>query len=348
VTGPVQALEGRRIVLDCRWLGLGGAGRVTELLLRELQASPPPGDWVLWGPPTRLAPFAFPRAAVVAGDRPLRLGGQRDLARVPRGDVTVYLHQIRPLRPGRSVTVIHDTIPLRHGGTRASRFAKRMFFRATARLSTHVLTDSKLSRERIVHDLGVPPERISVMTFPQDMERARRVAGLRATLGQEDRLLYVGRFAPHKNLARLGRAFATTRFAREGGTLLLVGGSDDEAERLQARSLPGVEARGECSEEELDRLLATSRALVLGSLEEGFGLPAFEAVASGLPVAVSRTGALTGLPPERASFFDPLDETGMAAAIDVATAREASAPVELDGHLAEVVLDALARVLVKH
>ena len=56
-----------RIVLDCRWLGLGGAGRVTELLLRELQASPPPGEWVLWGEPDRLAPFDFPGAAVNAG-----------------------------------------------------------------------------------------------------------------------------------------------------------------------------------------------------------------------------------------------------------------------------------------
>jgi alpha-1,3-rhamnosyl/mannosyltransferase len=340
-----QALDGHRIVLDCRWLGLGGAGRVTELLLRELQASPPAGAWVLWGDPGRLDAFGFPGTAVIAGGSPLRLGGQCDLARVPRGDVTVYLHQIRPLRPGRSVTVIHDTIPLRHGGTRVSRLAKRTFFRAAARLSTHVLTDSEISRERIVHDLDVAPERISVLTFPPDMERARRIAGLRGELPQENRILYVGRFAPHKNLERLVRVFPQTRLAREGGRLLLVGGWGDEVERLRLRIGTGVEARGECSEEELDRLLATSRALVLPSLEEGFGLPAFEAVASGLPVAVSRTGALMELPPERASLFDPLDEAGMVEAIDIATARRPSDPVELGGRLAEVVLDALERVL---
>ena len=103
--------------------------------------------------------------------------------------------------------------------------------------------------------------------------------------------------------------------------------------------------RGECSEEELDRLLATSRALVLPSLEEGFGLPAFEAVASGLPVAVSRTGALTSLPAERAASFDPLDEDGMAAAIDLAVARGSGDPVELGGELRDVVLAAVARVV---
>ena len=340
-----QALADARIVLDCRWLGLGGAGRVTELLLHELQIAPPPGNWVLWGDPARLEPLVFAGATVVAGGDPRRLGGQRDLMGVPHGDVTVYLHQIRPLRPGRSVTVIHDTIPLRHGGTRANRLAKRIFFRAAGRLSTRVLTVSQFSRERIAEDLHVAPERISVMTFPSDRARTRRIAALRASLGQEERLLYVGRFAPHKNLERLARAFPTTRFAREGGTLVLVGSGSAEAARLQAQ---GIEAQGECTEEELDRLLATSRALVLPSLEEGFGLPAFEAVASGLPVAVSRTGALTALPSERASFFDPLDEAGMAAAIDDATTRPASAPVELDGHLAEVVIDALARVFVKH
>jgi glycosyltransferase involved in cell wall biosynthesis len=345
LTDPAPALEGKRIVLDCRWLGLGGAGRVTELLLGELQASPPSGEWVLWGAPARLEHLAFGKATITAGGDPLRLGGQRELVRVPHADATVYPHQIRPLRPGRSVTIIHDTIPLRYGGSRASRRAKRMFFVASARLSTHVLTDSAFSRRRIVEDLGVAPEKISVMAFPQDRERARRIVGARATLGQEERLLYVGRFAPHKNLDRLARAFATTSFAHNGGTLLLVGGSKDEAAQLQARSPESVEARDGCSEEELDRLLATSSALVLPSLEEGYGLPAFEAVAAGLPVAVSRTGALTDLPPERASFFDPLDETGMAAAIDAATARKASGPVEFDGRLAGVVLDALIRVL---
>jgi glycosyltransferase involved in cell wall biosynthesis len=339
-----DAPAGRRIVLDCRWLGLGGAGRVTELLLAELRASPPPGDWVLWGRRDRIEPFAG--AAIAAdGTSPRALAGQRGYFRVPRGDVVVYLHQIRPLRPGRSVTVIHDTIPLRYGGSAAGRLAKRAFFRAAARLSDHVLTDSKRSRNAIVHDLRVPAERISVISFPADAERARRIADLRAARGQEERLLYVGRFAAHKNLERLCRVFPTTRFARGGGRLLLVGGWGLETERLRARVGATVEVRPACSEEELDLLLATSRALVLPSLEEGFGLPAFEAVASGLPVAVSRTGAMTELPPERASFFDPLDEDGMAAAIDAAVAREATAPVELGGRLADVVLAALALVL---
>ena len=334
-----------KVVLDCRWLGLGGAGRVTELLLRELQASPPPGDWTLWGAEHRLAPFAWPGATGAAGGNPLSWAGQRENVRVPSGDVVVYLHQIRPLRPGRSITLIHDTIPLRHGGSAASRLAKRAFLRAAARLSTEVLTDSEASRRQIVADLGVLPERITVLTLPQDHARAERIAGLRAELGQVDRLLYVGRFAPHKNLERLARVFPRTELAQAGGRLELVGGWAGEVDELRARVESTVEMRGECSEDELDRLYATSRALVLPSLEEGFGLPAYEAVASGLPVAVSRTGAMAELPADRASVFDPVDEHGMAAAIDVAAQREPTGPIDLGGRLADPVLAAVERVV---
>ncbi len=166
------------------------------------------------------------------------------------------------------------------------------------------------------------------MTIPHDADRAARIAALRTELGQEERLLYLGRFAPHKNLERLARAFAASGYAARGGTLELVGGWADETERMRrwiaASGIAGVEARAAVDEPELDRLLATSRALVLPSLEEGFGLPAFEAAASGLPVAASRTGALETLRPEDAVLFDPLDEDALRAALDEAAGAGAS------------------------
>lgn len=348
---PVAAdtLAGCRIVLDCRLLGMGGAGRVTELMLDHFRDEPPAGHWILWGAPERVEPRRFPGAEVVpwSGD-PRTLSGQRDLFRVPRGDVVLYSHQIRPLRPGRSVTIIHDTIPLRHGGTPMRCRLKRLYFLAVARASDRVLTDSEFSRDCIERDLGVPRERISVMTFPSDPERAAAVARLRDELCQEERLLYLGRFAPHKNLERLCRAFTASDFAARGGTLVLVGGWDDEADRMRewvdAQGIAGVEVRPTCPDEEIDRLLATSRALVLPSLEEGFGLPAFEAAASGLPVAASRTGAMPLLG-EQAVLFDPLDEDAMRDALDTAVSRPARPPAPLETPFADVVLDALRSAL---
>lgn len=349
---PEHALSGARVVLDCRWLAHRvGAARVIELLLAELREAPPPGAWTLWGPPERLQQLRFHGAAVAPARRDPRMwAGQRDLLAVPPADVTVYTHQIRPLRPGASVTVVHDTISLRYGAGRAARLAKRQLFRAATRLSTEVLTASEFSRACIVRDLGVPPDRISIMRFPVDTERIAAIAQARTSLPQEERLLYVGRFIPHKNLHRLCLAFAESAFARRGGRLVLVGGWDGEVDAMRAWlasiRITGIEARPACSEEELDRFLATSRALVLPSLEEGYGLPAFEAAASGLPVAASRTGALTSLPPERAVLFDPRDAAAIAAAIDDATSRPPTGfhPIAQPA-LREVVIASTARAL---
>jgi glycosyltransferase involved in cell wall biosynthesis len=343
-------LEGRTIALDCRWLGIGGAGRVTELLLAELAEAPPPGAWTLWGRPERIGRFVFPGASVQPFASDPRAGwGQRALRAVPACDVVLYAHQTRPIRPGRSVTVIHDTIPVRFGGAAPQRALKRAFLRAVARVSTRILTDSEASRDAILRDLRVAPDRVAVMRFPTDLERARRVAELRETLPQEPVLLYVGTFMAHKNLPRLTRAFAQSAFAAAGGRLLLVGGGDATAglrARLDADGIAGVEVREACDDDELDRLLATSRALVQPSLEEGYGLPPFEAAASGLPVAVTPAGALLDLPEEVRVVFDPRDVAGMTRAIDEATRRPAGPPRAVsESNLRATVLASLEQAL---
>jgi glycosyltransferase involved in cell wall biosynthesis len=47
--------------------------------------------------------------------------------------------------------------------------------------------------------------------------------------------------------------------------------------------------------------------LVLPSLDEGFGLPAVEAMACGTPVASSNRGSLPEVLGDAGEFFDPLD-----------------------------------------
>ena len=349
---PEEELTGLTLLLDCRWLGHGGAGRVTELLLGEMRANPPSaGQWILWGDPAAIAPFIFARAVIEPWHgHPARLSGQADWLRVPRAEVRIYLHQVRPLRPGRSITMVYDTIPL-HVETRPIvRLAKRTFLKVVCRLSQQVVTISAQSRESITRDLGVRGSKIIMVGLSVDAGRVARIRAMRATADRTDTVIYVGRFGAHKNLERLARAYATTAFHVRGGRLLLVGGSPAEVDQLESwireQGIAGVEVRGFLSEAELDLLFATSRALVQPSLEEGYGLPAVEAAAVGLPVAASRTGYASEIPGELVTFMDPRDERSIAAAIDIAVVRPAPVLAFMPrSTLREGVLEAVARTV---
>jgi glycosyltransferase involved in cell wall biosynthesis len=350
-TPRIGDFEGLTVLLDCRWLGHGGAGRVTELLLGEMRDRPPAsGRWILWGDPAAMGPLVFDRAVVEPWHgNPARLYGQADWLRVPRADVRVYLHQIRPLLPGRSVTLIHDTIPLHFEARTLVRLAKLAFFKVVGALSSQIITVSAQSKEAITRDLGVNGSRIIVVGLSVDAVRVARIRAMRATADRSDTLLYVGRFGAHKNLERLCRAYATTEFRSRGGRLLLVGGSPAEVRQIGSwihdNGIAGVETRGFLPEPELDRLFATSRALVQPSLEEGYGLPAVEAAAVGLPVAASRSGYASEIPGELVTFMDPRDERSVAAAIDVAVARSDPEAAFLPrSTLREGIMEAVARV----
>jgi glycosyltransferase involved in cell wall biosynthesis len=319
------------VVLDCRWLGTWGAGRVTEHLLRGLAQDPPARQWLLWGPPAVEA-YAWPGAGVaLTGTDPRRLYGQRSWFSVPPGRLTVFLHQQRPLRRLPGATLIYDTIALRHGTGPVGALARRFYLRRAAAVSDHVITISEYSRRCIRRDLGVADHRLSVIPLPIDAEAAARLARRRRGAELSATALYVGRFAPHKNLDRLLLAFATTTFCAGGGRLLLVGGSPAEVTSMR-RGLSSaqrrfVEVRGWCDQNELEDLMATARFLVQPSLEEGFGLPVLEALAGGLPVCVSNGGALPEMTQGLAEPFEATSVDDMARALDAcAAASEPGSP----------------------
>ena len=140
-----------------------------------------------------------------------------------------------------------------------------------------------------------------------------------------DVALYVGAFLGHKNLPRLVSAFATTDFCRDGGRLVLVGGSQAQADELLGQitgaQRSSVSVKPACTQEELDVLFASSLFLVQPSLEEGFGLPVWEAQCRGLPVCASDGGSLPEVVGGYATPFPAASTPAMAAAIDECARR---------------------------
>jgi glycosyltransferase involved in cell wall biosynthesis len=334
-------LTGPTVVLDCRWLGISGAGRTTELVLRGLAAAPPGGRWVLWGPEPATTTLAWPGAEVrpIAAD-PRLLAGQRHAFAVPQGDFHVFMHQQRPLRNLPAVTFVYDTIPLRYGAPWGTRALKQAFLRRIGRTSRQIVTISEFSRSCIVRELGVPAERVEILRFPFDDAFVDRVLALRKSEPREDTALFVGAFLPHKNVPRLLSAFSRTGFARDGGRLVLVVATPGQAERLSESLDDGqralVSVHHSCSQAQIDRLYATSLFLVQPSLEEGFGLPAWEALCCGLPVCVSDGGALPEVTAGFAEPFPARSVPAMAAALDACAERARA--MDLDAALAQAAL----------
>jgi glycosyltransferase involved in cell wall biosynthesis len=141
-------------------------------------------------------------------------------------------------------------------------------------------------------------------------------------------LLYVGGISPHKNLNSLINAFK--RICMNSNLsktkLVLVGDYKDDPFFSAYPSLKkqvaefGLEKRviftGFVSDEDLVRFYNAATLLVFPSLEEGFGLPAVEAMACGTPVAASNCSSLPEVVGEAGRFFKPLDEKNMADVIN--------------------------------
>lgn len=309
------------VLMDARWLHMGGAGRATELLLKGLRDLGPSGAWIVWGP-HEAENLLWPGARLLAStSSPRAFGGQRGRTELPAVDCALFMHQIRPLvsKP-TSVVLIHDTIPLRTARNPAIRAARRAYLKASASLATRILTVSAYSAARIERDLGIRHSKITVVRYPVDPDFVARVNRLRQTVPASNTILYVGRFAVHKNIDRLMRAFATTSFAGSGGELVCVGGTPAEIRALLPLVPTGarITLLEACPQDQLDVLYARARLLVLPSLEEGFGLPVLEAQSIGLTACVADAGALPELVPDPDLRFDPRDEPDMAETIDLA------------------------------
>jgi alpha-1,3-rhamnosyl/mannosyltransferase len=322
------------ILMDARWLGIGGPGRVAEHLLQGLHELDPPGSWVVWGPDAADAHLWSNATRVPNRHHPKALYSQREFPgpRSLRPRVAYFTHHLRPawrLAPVE-LTTVHDTIPFRYPPSRALAPLMRSYIGWMARHSTLVTTDSEFSKQSLQEDLGLPGERIVVLKLAIDHDSAARIRQLRTTGHPVDRVIFVGRDAPHKNLDRLVRAFAATDFAAHGAVLTLAGVDGPAVERLRSLALqhgarvelPGVVAQGQ-----LEQLLASATLLVQPSLEEGFGLPVAEAIAAGIPVAVSSGGALPeivrGTPVE---LFDPRDVDAITHAVDRVAASPDAPP----------------------
>ncbi len=179
-----------------------------------------------------------------------------------------------------------------------------------------VVVNSRYTAAQVTGRLGVPADRV-VVCRPGAPVVARRTDP--AALGP---ILFIGTIEPRKNLDVLFRAYARVLGGRPNVPDLVLAGGTVEQSAAILRNLSGpplaghVRHVGYVNEPERRRWLEQASMLVIPSLEEGFGLPALEALTMGVPVIASRRGALPEVVGDAGTLVDALDDVAFAAAID--------------------------------
>ena len=252
-------------------------------------------------------------------------GFARQLARLKPDLVHFGMTQQPVLYKGQVVTTMHDLTTARFENPNKKRTlflakqkAYKWVIKRVAQKSQAIITPSEFVKFDIANYTHVNPNKINV-TYEAADPITESPAPL-PDLQNKQFVMYVGRPTPHKNLSRLINSFDLLRSQHPSLLLVLAGKKDDNYLRHEAevrkKGIKNVYFTDFVTEGQLRWLYENCQAYVFPSLSEGFGLPGLEAMIHGAPVVSSNATCLPEIYGDAAHYFDPLDETAMADAIN--------------------------------
>lgn len=326
-----------RIGIDARLLQGDFTGDRTYWrgLIRGLSRLKSEDEFVLYTYPNMSAAPPSETAGLPTRDTPAMCWRTWSLWAFPRAldkdrvDVAHVQYSIPPFAPCPVISSVHD-ISFR---TRAQyyrfkdKFLLHRGFSYAAKHAAKILAISLYTKSEIVNVYGVAPERVEVVYSgvdeqfrPLDRAESRDLVRRKYAIASPF-VVTVGLTPERKNVQRLIQAFAQSKEElRSDHKLVLVGrpGGDEGKFTGLAESLGISEdmiITGYVPSEDLPSLYNAADLCVYPSVYEGFGLPAAEAMACGVPVITGDRSSLPEVVGGAGITVDPYQTEAFAEAI---------------------------------
>jgi glycosyltransferase involved in cell wall biosynthesis len=193
-------------------------------------------------------------------------------------------------------------------------------FKFSVKRAKHIFTPSEYVKKDAIEYFKLPANKVSVtVNGGVVLDRTEELEPVEKLVGK-DFLLYVGTDHGHKNLNILVEVINELKEEKPRLNLVFAGRKDRNYTTIQNRAKElGLEDRihvlGFVSGGEKTWLFKNARLYVFPSLSEGFGIPALEAMAYGLPVVASNRTAIPEVCGDAAVYFNPEDKNDIAAKI---------------------------------
>jgi glycosyltransferase involved in cell wall biosynthesis len=340
----VSAVPARPVGAGVYIVALGrGLNHAAEIDLHLLSRGDDANRW------TTIAPGAVVHA-VAPARRPLRLAWEQlsapTLANEVDADVWHGPHYTLPLRVSSPTLVtVHDLTffehPEWHERSKVAYF-RRMIRAAVSRADVVICVSAYTEARLRAHcsprgDVVVVPHGVDHARFHPVDDAAADLKILRRYGIEPPFIAFSGTIEPRKNLPSLVHAFARIAAAEPDLRLVLAGadgwGADAVRDAIATSGIAThVQRPGYLDDDALTALFRQAVAVVYPSLEEGFGLPALEALACGTPLISTRGSAVEELAGDAAVLVTPGDVDALADAIArVVTDHELRSRLSADG-----------------
>lgn len=220
------------------------------------------------------------------------------------------------LRFPRQIATFHDLFVL-SGDYSTPQFRERFAAQAreAAAAADLIVAVSAFTASAVEHYLNVPASRLRVIhhgVLPRPVQ-----PDIQPNVAREKIILCVGALQKRKNQTALIRAF---RAAPPDWTLVLAGseGYESEAVLREAANSPAharIHTTGYISDKQIALWYARAGIFAFPSLDEGFGMPALEAMAAGVPVIAGNRSSLPEICGDAAMLIDPESDEELAHAL---------------------------------